>query len=60
MPGGRVEQSAGPWRSSGAWWDRDARQWNRDEWDLALGDGSVCRVFRDRLTGAWFMEGTID
>ena len=60
MPGGSVEQCAGPWRSSGAWWDRDGRQWNRDEWDLALSDGSVCRVFRDRGRKTWFMEAVFD
>ena len=60
MPGGQVEQAAGPWRSSGAWWDRTARAWNRDEWDVALSDGSVCRLFRDRESGTWFMDGVID
>jgi protein ImuB len=60
MPGGHVEQSAGPWRSSGAWWDRDTYQWNRDEWDVALSDGSVCRLFRERASGRWFMDGIVD
>jgi hypothetical protein len=60
MPGGQVEQCAGPWRSSGAWWDRTARQWNRDEWDVALSDGSVCRLFRECESGKWFMDGVVD
>jgi protein ImuB len=60
IPGGHVEQAAGPWRSSGAWWDRVARAWNRDEWDVALSDGSVCRLFRDRESGTWFVDGVID
>jgi protein ImuB len=60
MPGGRVDQCAGPWRTSGAWWDREAGRWDRDEWDLALDDGTVCRVFRDRGKGVWFMEAVID
>ena len=60
MPGGQVEQSAGPWRSSGAWWDRHTRQWSRDEWDVALSDGSVCRLFRERDTGGWFLDGVVD
>jgi protein ImuB len=46
MPGGRVQQSAGPWRTSGAWWT-DGTAWDRDEWDVALADGSVCRIFRE-------------
>jgi hypothetical protein len=60
MPGGHVEQYAGPWRSSGAWWDRGTRYWHRDEWDVALSDGSVCRLFRDRDSGTWFLEGVVD
>jgi hypothetical protein len=60
MPGGRVEQCAGPWRSSGDWWERGSRPWNRDEWDVALSDGSVCRLFQERSTGRWFMEGILD
>jgi protein ImuB len=60
MPGGRVEQQAGPWRTSGAWWQADGSHWDRDEWDVALSDGAVCRLFRDRATGTWFLEGTLD
>jgi len=60
MPGGRVEQHAGPWRSSGAWWQADGSYWDRDEWDVALSDGSVCRLYRDRETGRWFLEGIVD
>jgi protein ImuB len=60
MPGGQVTQCAGPWRSSGAWWDRGGRHWNRDEWDVELGDGAVCRLFRERDTDSWFMDGILD
>jgi hypothetical protein len=60
MPGGRVEQRAGPWRTSGAWWDVDRTCWDRDEWDIAVTDGTVCRIFRDRITGQWFMDGLLD
>ena len=48
VPNGRVEQAAGPWRSSGCWWNAAGEHWDRDEWDVALGDGSLCRLFRDR------------
>ena len=34
--------------------------WDRDEWDVALSDGAAYRVFRDRATGAWFVEGAYD
>ncbi|HXG55515.1 MAG TPA: hypothetical protein VNJ03_09085 [Vicinamibacterales bacterium] len=60
MPGGRVEQAAGPWRSSGSWWDGGGDQWDRDEWDVALADGSLCRCHLDRVTGRWFLEGIVD
>ena len=58
MPGGAVRQAAGPWRTSGAWWT--AVRWNRDEWDVALEDGAVCRIFQDRDSGGWFVEGIYD
>lgn len=60
MPGGQVLQQAGPWRTSGAWWSDEAACWDRDEWDVSLSDGSLCRLFLDRLTERWFMEGVID
>jgi protein ImuB len=60
MPGGCVEQQAGPWRTSGAWWDAEGAGWDRDEWDVALSDGSLCRLFRDRITERWFLEGVLD
>jgi protein ImuB len=59
MPGGAVEQQAGPWRTSGAWWDGGGA-WDRDEWDVALSDGSLCRLFHDRLLDRWFLEGVLD
>jgi protein ImuB len=59
MPGGDVEQQAGPWRTSGAWWDAGV-PWDRDEWDVALSDGSLCRLFHDRLIDRWFLDGVFD
>lgn len=58
---GSVLWKAGPWRSSGGWWEREA--WARDEWDIALqnADGVVlCRLVHDLLGGSWFVEGTYD
>jgi hypothetical protein len=60
VPGGRVEQSAGPWRTSGAWWCAPHESWNRDEWDVTFSDGATSRLFRERDTGKWFMEAVID
>lgn len=31
---GEILWMAGPWRSSGDWWEQDG--WSRDEWDIAL------------------------
>ena len=53
---GVVVDRAGPWRASGDWWDA---VWSREEWDVALTAG-VYRIFRDRLSGAWFVDGELD
>jgi protein ImuB len=58
LASGRIVVAAGPWRTSGDWWDDDP--WHRDEWDIALEDGTLGRIYQDRETQAWFMEGTID
>jgi protein ImuB len=52
--------SAGPWRSSGQWWACDRGHWNRDEWDVALSDGAIYRLVRDRATDAWFLDAIVD
>ena len=53
-----VIASAGPWRASGEWWDREA--WALDEWDVVLADGALCRLARDRFTGHWYLDGVYD
>ena len=58
VDGRRVVACAGPWRASGEWWDAEA--WARDEWDAALADGVLCRLARDRLTGAWYLDAVYD
>ena len=58
---GSVLWKAGPWRSSGDWWDREA--WARDEWDIALQNAECVALYRlvhDLLGGGWFVEGTYD
>jgi protein ImuB len=61
---------AGPWRTSGDWWEQDG--WARDEWDIAISlvavrrthtvGSSLClyRLVHDLLSGKWFLEGTYD
>ena len=34
--------------------------WDRDEWEVALTDGGVYRIYRDRRQGRWFVEGVVD
>ena len=57
-PEARVVGCAGPWCVSGEWWDADG--WARDEWDVALSDGAVCRLARDLLSGEWYLDGVYD
>jgi len=66
VSGGVVDKYAGPWRSSGGWWTDEAGGagtkggWNRDEWDVTLRDGATYRVYRERDTDGWFIEGIVD
>ncbi len=56
--GGKIITAAGPWRTSGDWWTPGP--WDRDEWDIGLADGSLYRIYCDRSTGRWFVEGNYD
>lgn len=103
LTGGPIVQAAGPWRTSGAWWEvepcresgggsretggeeqrgQPAREapafaealagrpasrlparpeaWDRDEWDIAMADGTVYRLSVERSVGQWFLEGIVD
>ncbi|HTT61755.1 MAG TPA: DNA polymerase Y family protein [Bryobacteraceae bacterium] len=53
---GHVVSSAGPWRTSGDWWTADP--WARDEWDVALSDGALYRIYSEQ--GRWFVDGSYD
>jgi protein ImuB len=58
---GEILWIAGPWRSSGDWWEQDG--WARDEWDIAVPnktDLALYRLVHDLLGGLWFVEGTYD
>ncbi|HEY7519147.1 MAG TPA: hypothetical protein VIE36_12715 [Methylomirabilota bacterium] len=54
----RVLRCAGPWRSSGEWWDTD--RWSREEWDVALDDTTVVRLVHDPLHATWHLDGAYD
>lgn len=53
---GKVLEFAGPWRGSGEWWTTDP--WLRDEWDIALSDGALYRIYCEPR--GWFVEGSYD
>jgi protein ImuB len=55
---GTILAAAGPWRSSGDWWKSDP--WDNAEWDIALTDGALYRIYEDLRTGRWFLEGSYD
>ena len=56
---GAIVQSAGPWRTSGEWW-QEGQAWDRDEWDVAMADGTIYRLVVERGVGQWFLEGIVD
>jgi protein ImuB len=76
LSGGVVDSFAGPWRTSGGWWLEASRSgpraesrepgantrtsWDRDEWDVALAEGPTYRLFRERYSDKWFLEGVVD
>jgi protein ImuB len=39
---GRILEARGPWKLSGAWWDRT--RWETNEWDVALDNGGLYRI----------------
>lgn len=58
---GEILWTAGPWRSSGDWWEQEG--WARDEWDIALASETGIALYRlvhDLLSGHWQVEGTYD
>ena len=58
---GEILWAAGPWRTSGDWWEQEG--WARDEWDIALQEATgitLYRLVRDLLNGQWQVEGSYD
>ena len=53
---GPVADRAGPWRTSGDWWDA---AFAREEWDVLVA-GRLVRLVRDRLRDEWIVDGEID
>jgi len=55
---GAVIQSAGPWKTSGEWWTSTA--WIREEWDVALEDGALYRIYQKMPTHEWYVDAVYD
>lgn len=55
---GVIVRASGPWRSSGDWWT--SSRWATEEWDIALEDGVVYRLFYEIETRRWFLRGLYD
>ncbi|HJS97541.1 MAG TPA: DNA polymerase Y family protein [Terriglobales bacterium] len=58
---GEIVWSAGPWCASGEWWKEEA--WAREEWDIILQNktgAALYRLYREPISGQWFVEGTYD
>ena len=55
---GRVRIASGPWRLEERWWEEQPVA--RDYWDVELADGGLYRLYRDRASGDWFVDGIYD
>ena len=55
---GRVRVASGPWRLEEEWWRQQPVA--RDYWDVELGGGGLYRLYRDRASGDWFVDGIYD
>src|SRR4029453_16418798 len=53
---GKVVVQRGPYLISGNWWDE--KSWERAEWDLQLGNGSLVRAHKSQRT--WKIDGVYD
>jgi protein ImuB len=53
---GTVAEKAGPYTASGNWWD--GKHWRRQEWDVELQNGVVCRLHHNGDN--WQLDGVYD
>lgn len=54
---GQVRVASGPWGMEEEWW---GERRERDYWDVELAQGGLYRIFRQRGTGDWFVDGIYD
>lgn len=55
---GSVKVASGPWNLEEEWWTKDPIE--RDYWDVELTDGGIYRIYRERTSGDWFVDGIYD
>lgn len=55
---GSVLRCAGPWKTSGEWWASSA--WTREEWDVALDDGALYRIYYEIPAREWYVHAVYD
>ncbi len=55
---GSIRVASGPWKLDEDWWR--PRPVARDYWDVELSDGGLYRLYRDRDSGDWFVDGIYD
>ena len=55
---GSIVRSAGPWKTSGEWWT--PTPWHREEWDVALDDGALYRIYCELQSCEWYVFGVYD
>jgi protein ImuB len=55
---GAVRVASGPWELEEGWWTEAPVR--REYWDVELDAGGLYRVYRDRETQRWFLDGIYD
>ena len=55
---GAVRVASGPWGLEEGWWQEDPTR--RDYWDVELSGGGLYRLYRERQSGDWFVDGVYD
>ncbi len=56
---GHVLSCAGPWRSTGNWWNETTR-FAVDHYDVRIEDGTVARLCFDWVQRRWLIDGVYD
>ena len=55
----RISQVCNRWRVHTRWWEPDQALW-REYCKVATADGLLCLIYRDLVTGRWFLARLYD